>query len=134
MSTHYALRTISEGPRLVAVDVVTFGLAWWLGLYLLARDPRKPLLWWAGAGMIGYSAAVVVPHPVLIGVPALALAPLATPTQDAAAAALPSGGALVAGGLDAAGSSQSSGCWPTARPPHRSVARSASPRGRSTST
>ena len=54
------------------LSLLVSGLAWWLGLYLLARDPRKPLLWWAGAGMIGYSAAVVVPHPVVIGVPALA--------------------------------------------------------------
>jgi hypothetical protein len=54
------------------LSLLVSGLAWWLGLYLLARDPRKPLLWWAGAGMIGYSVAVVVPHPVLIGVPALA--------------------------------------------------------------
>jgi hypothetical protein len=54
------------------LSLLVSGLAWWLGLYLLARDPRKPLLWWAGAGMVGYSAAVVVPHPVLIGVPALA--------------------------------------------------------------
>lgn len=55
-----------------ALSLLVSGLAWWLGLYLLARDPRKPLLWWAGVGMIGYSAAVVVPHSVLIGVPALA--------------------------------------------------------------
>ena len=54
------------------LSLLVSGLAWWLGLYLLARDPRKPLLWWAGAGMIGYSAAVVAPHPVVIGVPALA--------------------------------------------------------------
>jgi hypothetical protein len=54
------------------LSLLVSGLAWWLGLYLLARDPRKPLLWFAGAGMIGYSAAVVVPHPVLLGVPALA--------------------------------------------------------------
>ncbi|MEV6240869.1 hypothetical protein [Lentzea sp. NPDC051838] len=54
------------------LSLLVSGLAWWLGLYLLARDPRKPLLWWAGAGLLGYSAAVVVPHPVLIGVPALA--------------------------------------------------------------
>ncbi|USX51381.1 hypothetical protein [Lentzea sp. HUAS12] len=54
------------------LSLLVFGLAWWLGLYLLARDPRKPLLWWAGAGMIGYSVAVVAPHPVAIGVPALA--------------------------------------------------------------
>ncbi|SES34786.1 hypothetical protein [Lentzea albida] len=54
------------------LSLLVSGLAWWLGLYLLARDPRKPLLWWAGAGMIGYSVAVVAPHPVVIGVPALA--------------------------------------------------------------
>ncbi|GGM80456.1 hypothetical protein GCM10011609_15420 [Lentzea pudingi] len=54
------------------LSLLVSGLAWWLGLYLLARDPRKPLLWWAGTGMIGYSVAVVVPHPVVIGVPALA--------------------------------------------------------------
>lgn len=54
------------------LSLLVSGLAWWLGLYLLARDPRKPLLWWAGLGMIGYSAAVVLPHPVLLGVPALA--------------------------------------------------------------
>ncbi|MGW4208590.1 hypothetical protein ACWEIJ_11445 [Lentzea sp. NPDC004789] len=54
------------------LSLLVSGLAWWLGLYLLARDPRKPLLWWAGVGLLGYSAAVVVPHPVLLGVPALA--------------------------------------------------------------
>lgn len=55
-----------------ALSLLVSGLAWWLGLYLLARDARKPLLWWAAAGMIGYAAAVIVPHPVLLGVPALA--------------------------------------------------------------
>ncbi|HUQ60416.1 hypothetical protein [Lentzea sp.] len=54
------------------LSLLVSGLAWWLGLYLLARDPRKPVLWWAGTGMIGYAVAVVVPHPVLLGVPALA--------------------------------------------------------------
>lgn len=54
------------------LSLLVSGLAWWLGLYLLARDPRKALLWWAGAGLLGYAAAVVVPHPVLLGVPALA--------------------------------------------------------------
>jgi hypothetical protein len=54
------------------LSLLVSGLAWWLGLYLIARDPRKALLWWAGAGMIGCSALVVVPHPVLLGVPALA--------------------------------------------------------------
>ena len=54
------------------LSLLVSGLAWWLGLYLLARDARKPLLWWAGVGLLGYAAAVVVPHPVLLGVPALA--------------------------------------------------------------
>jgi len=43
---------------LVAVDVVTFSLAWWLGLYLLARDPRKPLLSRAGIGLMLYALAL----------------------------------------------------------------------------
>jgi len=42
----------------VTVDVVTFGLAWWLGLYLLARDPRKPLLSRAGIGLMLYALAL----------------------------------------------------------------------------
>ncbi|GAA3669009.1 hypothetical protein C8D87_111267 [Lentzea atacamensis] len=54
------------------LSLLVSGLAWWLGLYLLARDPRKPLMWWAGAGLISYAAVIVVPHPVLVGLPALA--------------------------------------------------------------
>ncbi|SDG37495.1 hypothetical protein SAMN05216553_107408 [Lentzea fradiae] len=54
------------------LSLLVFGLAWWLGLYLPSRGPARPLLWWAGAGMAGYAVAVVVPHPVLVGVPALA--------------------------------------------------------------
>jgi hypothetical protein len=42
----------------VTVDVVTFGLAWWLGLYLLTRDPRKPLLNRAGIGLMIYALAL----------------------------------------------------------------------------
>jgi len=42
----------------VAVDVVTFSLAWWLGLYLLARDPHKPLLSRAGIGLMIYGLAL----------------------------------------------------------------------------
>jgi hypothetical protein len=54
------------------LSLLVSGLAWWLGLYLLARDPRKPLLWWAGAGLVSYAAVIVVPHPLLVGLPALA--------------------------------------------------------------
>lgn len=41
------------------VCAVSFGVAWWLGLYLLARDTRKPVLRRAGAGLLGYAVAVV---------------------------------------------------------------------------
>jgi len=40
--------------------VVAFGVAWWLGLYLLARDPAKPTLRRAGAGLLSYGLALVV--------------------------------------------------------------------------
>ncbi len=43
---------------MVAWAVVGFGLAWWLGLYLLARDPRKPVLRRAAAGLIAYAGVV----------------------------------------------------------------------------
>ena len=38
-----------------AVDVVVFGLAMWLGMYLLARDVRKPRLRYAGLGLVAYA-------------------------------------------------------------------------------
>ncbi|WP_162958350.1 hypothetical protein [Nocardia yunnanensis] len=44
---------------MVWVSAAAFGVAWWLGLYLLARDPRKPLLRRAAAGLLVYAAAVV---------------------------------------------------------------------------
>jgi len=40
------------------VTVVAFGVAWWLGLYLLARDPAKPTLRRAGIGLLGYGLAI----------------------------------------------------------------------------
>ncbi|MFE3225098.1 hypothetical protein [Nocardia sp. NPDC059228] len=44
---------------MVWVSAATFGVAWWLGLYLLARDPRKPLLRRAAIGLLAFAAAVV---------------------------------------------------------------------------
>ncbi|WP_280352921.1 hypothetical protein [Nocardia otitidiscaviarum] len=41
------------------VSAAAFGVAWWLGLYLLARDAGKPVLRRAGAGLLGYAVAVV---------------------------------------------------------------------------
>jgi hypothetical protein len=61
----------------LGVSVAGFALAWWLGLYLVARDLRKPSLRRAGAGLLGYSVALaadaVTTAPVaLLCVPALA--------------------------------------------------------------
>ncbi|MCP3801631.1 hypothetical protein NLX83_20425 [Allokutzneria sp. A3M-2-11 16] len=42
------------------VSVVAFGVAWWLGLYLIARDPKKPTLVRAGVGLLAYAAALAV--------------------------------------------------------------------------
>jgi hypothetical protein len=43
---------------MLALEVVTFGFAWWLGLYLLARDPARPLLRRAGLGLVAYALAL----------------------------------------------------------------------------
>jgi hypothetical protein len=57
----------------IAVSVVTFGLAWWLGLYLLVRDPRKPLLQRASIGLLNYALVLVLPvPPMLLAVSAVA--------------------------------------------------------------
>ena len=40
------------------LSVIAFGVAWWLGLYLLARGPAKPTLRRAGIGLIGYALAL----------------------------------------------------------------------------
>ncbi|PRX46721.1 hypothetical protein B0I33_107299 [Prauserella shujinwangii] len=42
------------------VSVPAFAVAWWLGLHLLARDARKPVLRRAGGGLLGYAVALVV--------------------------------------------------------------------------
>ncbi|NUT53249.1 MAG: hypothetical protein HOV94_39090 [Saccharothrix sp.] len=58
---------------MIAVSVVTFGLAWWLGLYLLVRDPRKHLLQRASIGLLGYALVIALPlPPVAVAVPAVA--------------------------------------------------------------
>lgn len=45
---------------MVAMSALVFGLSWWLGLYLLARNPRKPVLVLAAIGLIGYSVVVAL--------------------------------------------------------------------------
>lgn len=76
-----------SGSRLrcvVWVSAIAFGVAWWLGWYLLARDSRKPALRRAGIGLLAYAAAVVADrlvggepwfdglHVVLVSLPAVA--------------------------------------------------------------
>ena len=40
------------------MSAVVFGLSWWLGLYLLARDPRKPVLVLAALGLTSFALVV----------------------------------------------------------------------------
>lgn len=42
------------------MSAVVFGLSWWLGLYLLARDPRKPVLVLAALGLTSFAAVVAL--------------------------------------------------------------------------
>jgi hypothetical protein len=39
---------------------VVFALSWWLGLYLLARDPRKPVLVLAAVGLTSFASVVAL--------------------------------------------------------------------------
>lgn len=43
---------------MVALSVLVFALAWWMGLYLLSRDPRKPVLVLAAIGLCGFAIVV----------------------------------------------------------------------------
>ncbi|RRR40124.1 hypothetical protein EHH44_20975 [Mycolicibacter terrae] len=58
---------------MVVLSALVFTLSWWLGMYLLARDPRKPVLVLAAAGLCGFAAVVAadavraVWQPVLLG-------------------------------------------------------------------
>jgi hypothetical protein len=57
----------------VVLSALVFTLSWWLGMYLLARDPRKPVLVLAAVGLCGFAAVVAadaeraVWQPVLLG-------------------------------------------------------------------
>lgn len=45
---------------MAALSAVVFTLSWWLGLYLLARDPRKPVLVLAAIGLCGFASVVAL--------------------------------------------------------------------------
>jgi hypothetical protein len=52
------------------------GAAWWFGLYLLARDPGKPLLRLTGLGLLAYALALALD--LLLAAPAVPAAPTLT--------------------------------------------------------
>jgi hypothetical protein len=62
-----------------AIAVPAFALAWWLGCYLVGRDPSRSLLWRAAGALSAYAIAVAAwtvapgaaPAQVLLCVPAL---------------------------------------------------------------
>ncbi|GLW29862.1 hypothetical protein Areg01_28020 [Actinoplanes regularis] len=68
--------------RVPVFAVLSFTLAWWLAGYLIGRDPGRPALRWACAGLMAYAIAVVAwltapggqTTQVLICLPALAWA------------------------------------------------------------
>jgi MFS family permease len=45
---------------MAAMSAVVFGLSWWLGLYLLARDPRKPVMVLAAVGLTSFAVVVAL--------------------------------------------------------------------------
>ncbi|MGH3674593.1 MAG: hypothetical protein ACRDU5_02430 [Mycobacterium sp.] len=45
---------------MAALSAVVFTLSWWLGLYLLARDPRKPVLVLAAIGLTSFATVVAL--------------------------------------------------------------------------
>ncbi|HEX7321456.1 MAG TPA: hypothetical protein VF299_00765 [Mycobacterium sp.] len=51
---------------MTALSALVFTLSWWLGLYLLARDPRKPVLALAATGLCGF-AVVVAADAIRVG-------------------------------------------------------------------
>jgi hypothetical protein len=65
------------------IYIIAFGVAWWLGMYLLARDATKPVLRRAGIGLLGYALALAtagfrddrpafaVVHAVFLSMPAV---------------------------------------------------------------
>jgi hypothetical protein len=58
---------------MAALSALVFSLSWWLGLYLLARGPRKPVLAFSAIGLCSFATAValdavrLVTHSALLG-------------------------------------------------------------------
>ena len=58
---------------MAALSALVFSLSWWLGLYLVARNPRKPVLAFSAVGLCSFATAValdavrLVTHSALLG-------------------------------------------------------------------
>src|SRR5258707_1483609 len=58
---------------MAALSALVFSLSWWLGLYLLSRNPRKPVLAFSAVGLCSFATAValdavrLVTHSALLG-------------------------------------------------------------------
>jgi hypothetical protein len=58
---------------MAALSALVFSLSWWLGLYLLARNPGKPVLTFSAVGLCSFAVAVAldavrtVTHSALLG-------------------------------------------------------------------
>ncbi len=58
---------------MAALSALVFSLSWWLGLYLLARNPRKPVLAFSAVGLCSFAMAAaldavrLVTHSALLG-------------------------------------------------------------------
>src|SRR3954468_5929428 len=59
-------------PTLLAINTLTFGFALWLGLYLLARNPAKALLRYAGLGILAYALSLAT-EILSVNAPSIAL-------------------------------------------------------------
>jgi hypothetical protein len=53
---------------MAALSAVVFTLSWWLGLYLVARDPRKPVLALAAVGLCSFAVVVALDAVRLVSV------------------------------------------------------------------
>ena len=50
-----------------SLAALVFTLSWWMGLYLLARDPRKPMLVLAAIGLTSFAAVVALDAVRVVG-------------------------------------------------------------------
>ncbi|MEM7803142.1 MAG: hypothetical protein AAF633_28385, partial [Chloroflexota bacterium] len=45
---------------MLIIELTTFSLAWWLGLFLLRREEATPAMYWSAAGLIAYALALML--------------------------------------------------------------------------